>query len=1141
MPTPLWRVSGSQWDPVRRLIARTVDTSDAGPGVTADLAFGSGGSTAATTGAAGFTVGLAGAASSSSPTTGGMPITVGLAGAVGTTGAAGFTVGLAGAVSLPYGATVLADSPLLDWKVDESSGTTAADSSGHSKAGTYNGSPTLGGSPLINAGTAVTFGSGKYVSLAAEASLSTASYSVEVWIQTTSTAQMNAVTRYGASNGSRYRIKANWASVGTVTVQNDDNFQAVTSTTTTLNDGLPHHIVMVQDSTTLYLYVDGVLEASTASTPSGGTASEALNLGSDNAGGTNWVGKLDEFAVYGYALSASQVGTHYAAGTLAGATTGAAGFTVGLDAAASTSVTTTGAAGFTVGLSASAATEGTTTGAMPFTVGLSGVGISSTTTGAVGFTVGLAAVASGGDAILGGWTDDFSQQAVVDLTGPESDIAGSLVITRTPATAPAAITEQVLVRHSHQMSALVPDAAGRVHDAGTYTIDVAQIGVPHVWVNGQDVTYFRDAPTEIGEWASSLPFGDDTAVIKFPQMTPWDVAGTGDLDWLYKDAPVHIAIIDADGNVVPGTEWFGRIVSDESGNTESDIEQGWHCRGDMSQAAEFMHQPPIRFKTPQDIGTVIPRALNGVVSRRYGTLATVTTGITTLKRGAYSDTVAEYAQSLLAEAWTSGARQWTVGKTSVPRRYSVQLKPDVTNPASSTFTVTSGAPGVEVSLSSDGDQRIDAIFGKGVGPKGEGWAGWVWPGLLVDNAPDYPFTSASNVISLGTTDADTDSGDGVSTWQERARALGYKTVEVDGTFRTDDRDACKAIQRRYGILVDGIVGPQTWAATFAVGSNAGSLDGAYRAPLAIRTGCEPYLYSASGAKVGTNPAYNPDLVRREIHIDYGSGVTKAEARLSAQDQLDRSSDPGWVGTVTFTKTDPWEKSRWEITEGEVFTLKGWRGADVLLSVVDVRKSLTSVTLTVDSKARDAMTVSSILARDRDAKIDPARRPGNVNRRSRMERDQIVEYDSESGAGRVPKFALYGGLWSVIHIPLSEAGTLALTELTTSSPASEFYVGMFASPITAAHMVQYVGDPSQADAWNTNVETLESRFGYITSWGNDGEACGHFPYDSTGPVTGKFKDGGSLAYDSNEGGWVWLAFYSPRSCFIRGRFYPQPIE
>ncbi|MGF7235732.1 MAG: transglycosylase family protein [Frankia sp.] len=57
-----------------------------------------------------------------------------------------------------------------------------------------------------------------------------------------------------------------------------------------------------------------------------------------------------------------------------------------------------------------------------------------------------------------------------------------------------------------------------------------------------------------------------------------------------------------------------------------------------------------------------------------------------------------------------------------------------------------------------------------------------------------------------------DRGD-VRAWQTRMNKLGYHLV-VDGRYGPQSAGAARELQRAKGLAVDGIVGPQTWRATF---------------------------------------------------------------------------------------------------------------------------------------------------------------------------------------------------------------------------------------------------------------------------------------------------------------------------------------
>src|SRR5690606_17669867 len=134
----------------------------------------------------------------------------------------------------------------------------------------------------------------------------------------------------------------------------------------------------------------------------------------------------------------------------------------------------------------------------------------------------------------------------------------------------------------------------------------------------------------------------------------------------------------------------------------------------------------------------------------------------------------------------------------------------------------------------------DAVMGRGINPSGYAYSGREWPNMVDYDPPDYPYTNESTVITVGTTDAMTDTGDGVSVWEQRAQDLGFD-VEVDGVFSSSDSDVVRQVQRRMGAQVDGVLGPQTWNATWEVGFTADALE-SIRLPLAWRPEVEPNLY-----------------------------------------------------------------------------------------------------------------------------------------------------------------------------------------------------------------------------------------------------------------------------------------------------------
>lgn len=57
-------------------------------------------------------------------------------------------------------------------------------------------------------------------------------------------------------------------------------------------------------------------------------------------------------------------------------------------------------------------------------------------------------------------------------------------------------------------------------------------------------------------------------------------------------------------------------------------------------------------------------------------------------------------------------------------------------------------------------------------------------------------------------------GDDVRTWQQRMRDRGWN-ITVDGAYGPQSEGVCREFQRRFGLQVDGIVGPITWGRTFS--------------------------------------------------------------------------------------------------------------------------------------------------------------------------------------------------------------------------------------------------------------------------------------------------------------------------------------
>lgn len=672
-------------------------------------------------------------------------------------------------------------------------------------------------------------------------------------------------------------------------------------------------------------------------------------------------------------------------------------------------------------------------------------------------------------------------------------------------------------------------------------------GFFRVVINGTDISEFRGGLVDIASYGSAEPFGDGPARISFSHVVPKDSPDTGAASFVQAGNAVDIMRVNGDGDT--SLLWSGEVIGYDVSQDDDTWTWAVEATGVMWLANYQMHKPPTMLD-PTDIGTIIPAELNKVVGRRYGKIATVSTDIDTTQKGSTDSSVIDRVQELLSTATTAnGANQWTVMPTTTRRQFSMRLKDRSTEH----WTMRAGQPGCSVNLTYDATAAPNAVYGSGVGSDGYGWANWYYP--AADNSPYKPYpldTSPLDVMTVGTDDGETDTGTGVSDVQRRINETGIAHVTVDGVYNSRDADAVEAVQRHYGILVDGIVGPQTWAALFPqYATNA--LSGAFRLPLAWDPKVMPRLYKPDGSDAGENSAYDGSVLRVEVDVAYGAGVSKAQARKWAYQELKRDYPPGWTGTITLTM-DPNEGSMYDIKAGQNIRLQDWTsGTGLLLHIsgVEVSPASETVTLTVDSKARDLPTLDAIHQRKVDNATNPMRLPKRVTRRSRLVQDTSIPYDGESAGGVIKKTALIGGLWVYVDVPISEIGRVARLYLKTT-PAIKFSVAFFGNlHVTSNQLASRVGNPLAASTGFGPYDRLDELYptmGFIEAFGGPDQAAGYgtgyetSPYtnDST-TLTGELISNSGWDYQSTMPPFLRVFFYSPSSGSIEGRIYPAPLE
>jgi hypothetical protein len=210
-----------------------------------------------------------------------------------------------------YAGAVLANGPLGYWRFDETCKGQVSDRSGHGITGQALGGVTPGqvGAPLGDGDATMAFdGASGYVSLGDPASLQPRHVYVEAWVNTTSSNMPEAdIVRKRLYGYDLFPTPAVQPAI-TVDDQRSTAYTAIGSAMVT--DDRWHHLVGTYDGARVCIYADGHMascqSAGTIYYRPGMTAIERAG----GFGGYYFNGKIDDLAIYGVALSASQILTH---------------------------------------------------------------------------------------------------------------------------------------------------------------------------------------------------------------------------------------------------------------------------------------------------------------------------------------------------------------------------------------------------------------------------------------------------------------------------------------------------------------------------------------------------------------------------------------------------------------------------------------------------------------------------------------------------------------------------------------------------------------------------------------------------------------------------------------------------------------
>jgi concanavalin A-like lectin/glucanase superfamily protein len=211
-----------------------------------------------------------------------------------------------------YSAVVLADGPVAYYRLDDSSGF-AHDSTSSHLDGTYGADVEAGVAGLIDGDpdtairiTRATPEGSSFIQVANSATLEPADLSVEVWLRPELLDELPMVV-YGES----YQLYM--TSTGFAGNFNGSTVPADFAVAT----GSTYYFVLTSaHDTGQQLFLNGTLIGSNNVGTNVYTHTDVLTIGADTTGGAgpNFVGRLDEVAIYNKILTPAQIQAHYAAG-----------------------------------------------------------------------------------------------------------------------------------------------------------------------------------------------------------------------------------------------------------------------------------------------------------------------------------------------------------------------------------------------------------------------------------------------------------------------------------------------------------------------------------------------------------------------------------------------------------------------------------------------------------------------------------------------------------------------------------------------------------------------------------------------------------------------------------------------------------
>ena len=664
-------------------------------------------------------------------------------------------------------------------------------------------------------------------------------------------------------------------------------------------------------------------------------------------------------------------------------------------------------------------------------------------------------------------------------------------------------------------------------------------GADRIVIDGVDVTYFRmttpgDQPWQVPDYRLIEPFAYGPTRLVVPRVNAqFERAGVGDLAFARAGA---VVIFQRRYGSALVTDYRGRVLSVSASGTDLVLDVGGLIEG----PATLAYQPPPVYREMGSTGRWMRNAL-ARLGLPIGDIS-VDQGRQVPEQG--DMTLLAWMQQLCAASTALDGRQRTLMplEGSNGTRWGFGYK-DTTTVHATIFH--DGARAV-VDVIDDATEKPNVWYGDGVNPDGGRWRNSKNPGMVpIADPPPFPMP-AGQVMTLGTTDADTTSGDGVDTLRVRLQVFGYANDHFTydplpyGTYNQQIADGVSALQADANLPQTGETDAATWAALWNLADTGTSLTDARQMPLVSSGKVDRWNYAANGSRIGHNDAYDPDALRVDRPISFGPGVEKADARDWCRAQQARLIEAKWSGRIVL---DGWggfagkHDDPSTVTAADLMTWRDFRpGMNVWLPYFDggqlfhvsgIDVTATGATLTVDQAARDFPELSEVLARRRESRRDIRREWVAANRSNRASA-QVPEWDAELGGLLYDAEPLRGDGWNLFPVAVGQVGTINRVNITLDK-ATEFAVAVFSRRVYASDLDAVVGDPFPVNAdgepkWDTadGVQAWYDDGTLLYCAGHEKDPCGYGTYGlrhkfsesgnrTDAPLVGRFRDDSAWDY------------------------------